>query len=281
MPMMKMVIRLHSLNYSRPRICGTGHLTAPATAGSYGYVFSGCTITGEGEGASGGYDLGRPWGTGTPAALYLNTIMEVLPKDAGWSDMGTTNYPKRFAEYNSMTASGTVVDLSNRKTTFGSNAVANDPVLTDEEAAELTLENVMGGDDEWDPTYYTEQASAPENVILSGDTLTWDDSDYALMWAVCKDGDVVAFTLEPVYTIDDADATWSVRAANEMGGLGDATEATTASTAITTITANSSEVVSTTYYNLQGVRVNGANASLVICVETSADGSIKATKTIR
>jgi hypothetical protein len=78
---------------------------------------------------------------------------------------------------------------------------------------------------EWDPTSYTEQASAPTNVTLSGNTLTWDDSNHVFCWAIVKDGSVVDFTIEPTYEVDDADATWSVRAANEMGGLGEATTA--------------------------------------------------------
>ena len=73
-----------------------------------------------------------------------------------------------------------------------------------------------------------EQAPAPTNVVLyTGDnTLSWDDSQYALLWAVCKDGKVVDFTIEPTYIVDDATAKWSVRAANEMGGLCDPVEAT-------------------------------------------------------
>ena len=264
------------------RICGTGHLTAPATAGTYGYVFRDCTITGEGEGADGGYDLGRPWGTGTPKALYVNTTMEVLPKDEGWADMGSDNYPGRFAEYNSMTSAGTVIDLSNRKTTFGDSNHENDPILTEEEAAELTIDNVMGGSDDWDPTYYTEQASAPTDVVIDGTTLTWDDSDYVLLWAVCKDGDVVDFTLEPTYTVDDTEATWSVRAANEMGGLGEATEAVAAGeTAISEVSYEAGAVVSTQYYNLQGVHVDDSYHGAVIRVETTADGAQTATKIVR
>ena len=78
----------------------------------------------------------------------------------------------------------------------------------------------MFGD--WDPTIYTEQAPLPTNVNLAGNTLAWDDSNYALLWAVVKNGKVVAFTTTPSYTVDDTTATYAVRAANEMGGLGEA-----------------------------------------------------------
>jgi hypothetical protein len=44
-----------------------------------------------------------------------------------------------------------------------------------------------------------------------------------------KDGNVIAFTTEPTYTVDDATVEWSVRAANEMGGLGEAVVAVSGS----------------------------------------------------
>jgi hypothetical protein len=52
----------------------------------------------------------------------------------------------------------------------------------------------------------------------NGTQLTWDDSNYALLWAVCKNGQIIDFTTEPAYTITE-EGVYSVRAANEMGGL--------------------------------------------------------------
>lgn len=197
-----------------------GYIAVPSAPKKYGYIFKDCTVNAEKSGIDGKYYLGRPWGSGTPTALYIDTKMNAKPSAIGWAEM-SNGWPARFAEYNSMTASGTTIDLSGRKNTFGDNHT-NNPVLTANEAAGLTIETVMGGDDDWDPTAYTEQSSAPTNVKLNGTTLTWDNSDYVLCWAVCKDGSVVAFTTAPTYTVDDATATYSVRAANEMGGLGDA-----------------------------------------------------------
>ena len=54
--------------------------------------------------------------------------MIVQPSAVGWNEM-SNGWPKRFAEYNSTTASGTVIDLSNRKRTFGEGH-ANNPILT-------------------------------------------------------------------------------------------------------------------------------------------------------
>jgi hypothetical protein len=65
---------------------------------------------------------------------------------------------------------------------------------------------------------------------LAGNKLTWTDSKSALLYAIVKDGKVVDFTLEPSYTVDDPAAKWAVRAANEMGGLGEATAASQSAT---------------------------------------------------
>ena len=198
-----------------------GYIAVPSKSIKYGYVFSGCTINGESTSLNTKYYLGRPWGSGTPVALWINTTMNIIPSSIGWAEM-SNGWPKRFAEYNSRTSDGVAVDLSGRKTTFNS-SYTNNPVLTAAEAAEASdMSNMFGS---WVPTDYTEQAPSPKNVVLTGTVLTWDDSNYAFCWAVVKDGHVVGFTQEPTYTVDDSNATYSVRAANAMGGLGVATEA--------------------------------------------------------
>lgn len=258
-------------------MAGNGYVCAPSQPKQYGYVFSGCTIKGESQGIDGQYTLGRPWGDGTPIALYINTVMEVQPKADGWNEM-SGGWPARFAEYNSMTASGTVINLDNRKKTFG-DGHENNPVLTAAEAAGLTVQNVMGGGDDWDPTSATEQVSAPKNVTLDGTTLTWDASDYVLCWAVCKDGKVIGFTTEPSYTVDDPAATYSVRAANEMGGLGEATEAGIADGIATATDATATGKAA--YYNLGGVKTDSQQKGITIRVSTLNDGTTTATKVIK
>lgn len=272
-------------------MCGTGYLAVPSQPTKYGYIFKDCTIKdGSTAGINGKYKLGRPWGKGTPIALFIDTKMEVIPTAAGWDEM-SGGYPKRFAEYNSTTATGTAVDLSGRKQVYDAydakdgdnytnrrNETAENPVLTAEEAASYTIETVMGADDDWDPTAATEQASAPTNVKIAGNNLTWDNSNYALLWAVCKNGKVVDFTVEPSYNVDDASATWSVRAANEMGGLGEATIAST-STGIENIS-TSSDVLNTKIYSADGVQASKLQRGINIVVKTMADGSKKTNKVV-
>ncbi len=254
-----------------------GYITAPSIPMKYGYIFRDCKITGASD-ANSKYYLGRPWGSGTPICLWINTTMEVQPYAAGWTNM-SDGWPDRFAEYNSMTSSGSTIDLSNRKTTWDSHpSSTNDPILTASEAAMYTVETVMGGDDEWNPLDYTEQASIPTNVTINGTTLTWDNSNYVLLWAVCKDGKVVGFTTDPQYTVDDASATYTVRGANEMGGLG---EASAVATGINEITTSDAEIISSAYYNVNGVRVGASYKGIVIKVDTLKDGSKAVTKIIR
>lgn len=270
-----------------------GYLAVPSQPKKYGYIFKDCTIKDatEAKDLNGNYTLGRPWGKGTPIALYIDTKMEAIPSAAGWDEM-SGGYPKRFAEYNSTTSTGSTVDLKDRKKVYDAydskngdnyvnrrNETAESPILAAEEAAFYTVENIMGQDDDWDPTAATEQASAPSNVKLNGTTLAWDNNDYALLWAVCKNGKVVDFTIKPTYLVDDASATWSVRAANEMGGLSEATAVL--GTGIRNITsATEAAVIKTAIYAADGTQLSNLQKGINIIVKTLADGSKKTSKVI-
>jgi hypothetical protein len=266
-----------------------GYAAVPSTPKSIGWVYKDCVINGEtavvdaatqtiatAESANGNYTLGRPWGSGTPVAVFIDTKMNITPSATGWNEM-SGGWPARFAEYNSQTATGNTVDLSSRKTIFAETH-ENNPVLTAEEALYYGNMSNMFGD--WDPTLLTEQAPAVKNVVLDGNTLTWDDSDYALLYAIVEDGNVVAFTTENSFDIStlygapsakaagaSANATapvWAVRAANEMGGLNEAVEATQAD-AVSEVKAE--EVVKASngkIYNVAGQEVSASYKGIVI-----------------
>lgn len=271
-----------------------GYLAVPSQPKKYGYIFKDCTIKDatEAKDLNGNYTLGRPWGKGTPIALYIDTKMEAIPSAAGWDEM-SGGYPKRFAEYNSTTSTGSTVDLKDRKKVYDAydskngdnyvnrrNETAESPILAAEEAAFYTVENIMGQDDDWDPTAATEQASAPTNVKLNGTTLAWDNNDYALLWAVCKNGKVVDFTITPSYIIDDASATWSVRAANEMGGLSEATVVGQGTGIHNIAAATDAAVIKTAIYTADGTLLSNLQKGINIIVKTLADGSKKTSKVI-
>ena len=252
----------------------SGYLAVPSLPKQYGYIIKDSKIVGDTDDVDGTYTLGRPWGKGTPIALFIDTEMEVVPSAIGWSEM-SGGYPKRFAEYGSHTTNGVAVSTDGRKTTYDAwdareevvvdgqktynytnrRNETNNPILTAEEAAVPTLAVVMGQDDDWQPTLLTEQAPVPAAVQANGNTLTWADSDYALLWAVCLDGQIVAFTTQPTFTAT-ADGDYTVRAANEMGGLSlpSATVTVSAATAIRTVSDASASTMPVAIYTPDGKR---------------------------
>lgn len=255
-----------------------GYIVAPRDNVKYGYVFKDCTLKGEQADVNGNYFLGRPW-TEAAETYYIDCVMEAIPTAAGWTNMSAGGCT-RFAEFNSVSSSGTPIDLSGRAKSLGNeNPHSFNPVLSAAEAAEIGNMSNMFGD--WNPRLATEQAPMPTNVTLNKEskTLSWDNSEYALLWAICKDGKVVNFTIEPTYVVDDATAQWSVRAANEMGGLGEAAPASDAN-AMESIN-QQIEVVNTVYYNLHGVRVGDTYEGLIIKVETLKNGQQVVSKMMR
>ena len=132
-----------------------GYVTAASTPQDHpiGFAFLNCKLTGDstpwnptnGQAQFEKSDvktyLGRPW---RPAAsvAFVNCEMDAHIKPAGWHNWGnvTNETTARYAEYNST----------------GSGANAEKRVkwakqLTDEEAKKLTVENILGGADDWNP----------------------------------------------------------------------------------------------------------------------------------
>lgn len=260
-------------------------ITAPNGDTDWGYVFSNCVIDGH-EVNNGQYHLGRPW-NGTPRCVWLNTTMKVLPAAAGWTSMQVL--PELFAEYNSMTEGGSLVDLSGRTTTFKVDeemlTASYNPVLTASEAAQYTIANVLAGDDQWQPNLLTEQAIAPALSVDEG-VLVWEASDYVFCYAVCCNGEVVEFTNDCYYTIP-LDATekdmYAVRAANEMGGLGVALVAVNKDGVFTGISDNltdNAEVVNTMIYTIDGMLVPELQNGINIVRTTYDNGVVKVEKKV-
>ena len=238
----------------------SGYAAVPSTPAKVGWVFKDCTFSAEGSGVDGTYTLGRPWGQGTPVAVFIDTKMNVVPKTEGWNEM-SGGWPKRFAEFHSVNSKGAAVDLSGRKTIFAETH-QNNPVLTAEEAADYSDMTKMFGD--WQPTLATEQAPVPTNVVANVATLTWTGSDYALLYAVCKDGNVVGFTTETTFTVKE-NGSYAVRAANEMGGLSALSQAVqvTEATGIETVNRESGASVEAVY-TIDGKRIQQMQRGLNI-----------------
>jgi pectin methylesterase-like acyl-CoA thioesterase len=193
----------------------------------YGYVFRNCIVDGNTAAADGQLKLGRPWHN-TPKTVYLNTTMKIMPSPEGWTNMGVV--PEIFAEYNSMDINGNPIDLSNRKTCYtqsesegGQTICGVKAVLTAEEAAAYTYEGVINEPDGWNPRAFFETVLKPAQINMPSNTLSWNECDYAICYAVYKNGRVIAFTTAATYediTAGDTDV-YSVRPVNEYGSLGE------------------------------------------------------------
>ena len=209
--------------------------------------------------------------------------MSILPSAAGWTEMGVV--PGLFAEYNSTTPSGTAVDVSMRKTSFTYSSVTTpvNPWLTASQAATYTIDNVLGGTDAWQPRLYTDQASVPL-ISGNGTTMSWADNNYVLCWAIFKDGVFVSFTTTNSYVIPSSvlSGTYTVCAANEMGGLSAVSNSYAYPSAATGISNPNSEskLIGKEYYSVEGKKIRNPDSfnGVVIVRSTYSDGHVETSK---
>lgn len=129
-----------------------GYITAARTPATqpYGYVFLDCKLTGDPVPTF----LGRPWQwdrSGRAAVAFIRTRMgsHIVPE--GWNRWDRPNNPNlhpeqvtRYREFGSMDLDGKPLDLTGR--------VKWSQQLSADEAAKYTVENILGGDDRWNPT---------------------------------------------------------------------------------------------------------------------------------
>ncbi len=151
--------------------------------------------------------------------------------------------------------------LSGRRTTYTQDAttVVLNPVLSASAAANYTIENVLGGTDAWQPKLYTDQAAAPVIAIM-GNRIVWDNNDYVLCWAVFRDNVLEAFVTTNSYEIPipiglaRGASMYTVRAANEMGGLGAPSNAVEFVSALDNVNYNA-VVISEDYFTIDGKKL--------------------------
>lgn len=237
-------------------------LTAPYTDASntFGYVFDGCTI----ENRAASFNFGRAWG-GVPRLAFLNTIINQPNEIAAkrFTAAGMNVPADKFVEFNSMDADGNVVTPTTNvvKFTKDSNVNEMETVINAEEAAAYALDKVFPT---WTPAALASQVTTA-NVTLTDNTLKWDSVNDAFAYAIICNGKIEAIVDASVtsYAVNDASATYAVRAANEMGGFGEAV-ATGTNTAINNIanTAEGKQIIHT----IGGIRLNEANANGVYII---------------
>ena len=207
------------------------------TANSELYVFNNCIVENNGSNT---YYFGRSWGSvnGGPHCIFINTTL----KDNGshlantrWVEAAMNNLYVTAGEYGTKNADGTDITPSSNIVNFthDSGNISLETILTAEQAATYTMAYTLG---DWAATAQADAEQAEvSNVVLNGNTLTWDGSSDAYL--IEKGGEFVALTSESSYTVED-DATYTVRAANGRGGFGEAVENTAAAHLILTTTQN-------------------------------------------
>src|SRR5262245_10076357 len=117
-----------------------GYITAASTYDyqPFGFVFSHCRITGEPDVKT---YLGRPW-RDYSNVVYLNTEMSDVVRPEGWQNW---NLPARekTARYSEFGSTGAGADSKAR--------VPWSHQLTKKQAKAITIKNVLGGTDGWNP----------------------------------------------------------------------------------------------------------------------------------
>ena len=252
------------------------YITAPYTDGTdYGYVFDGCKIVGS---ATDSFTFGRSWG-GTAKCAFLNTILD---KNAAaniastrWTTDGMNVVAKNFFEYNTVDENGKVISPAENIVKFTKDKEVSEynTIITAEKAAEFNLNKVFTN---WKPADLASQTTATA-ATLGNDKLSWTGD--AQMYLVAKDGKFFALTTEKSVNLNGEKGTFTVRAANQMGGFGATTNSV--STGIRNITsATDAAVIKTAIYAADGTQLSNLQKGINIVVKTLADGSKKTSKVI-
>ena len=236
-----------------------GYIVAPSHAKDvkWGYVFMNNVITAPGVPSETSVWLGRPWHN-FPKTVFINTKAEVTIPATGWYEtMG--GLPVLWADYNTVDGNGNPVDLSHRRDTYyymdGNKKIEGKAknFLTDEEAAQYTIKNVLSGEDNWQPELLTEACEAPQATVKDG-KITWDAVPYAICYVITRNGEVEGFTTATSCDYKDGDE-YMIQAANEYGGLSKAATVGS-STAINDIATSAGKFKANAVYSLDGKRIN-------------------------
>lgn len=229
---------------------GDTHIAAPYTIGEsfdeqggHGYIFMDCHV----DCQSKTWDFGRGW-RGWPKAAFLNTVLSAdAAKRVGndqTSGKATDDYAVvraidytlrvgtkgiqtssdshylQFYEYNTMDEQGNVVSPESNVLTFtASDSKSYETILKADETERFQLRNVYP---DWTPDEDCRQVEVT-SCVLTGNTLSWTTNEKAKAMLIECNGDFVAIVdgTESTYVVSGLPTdTYTVRAANRMGGFG-------------------------------------------------------------
>ena len=260
---------------------GEDVIAAPNSKSEWGYIFKDCTI----ENKANAFSLGRSWNNIT-RLTWLNTTVnqkdEILNDDKKFAYFTINAMGDAMADKFRLDvlkdAEGKVFSPAEKKVVFKASdgKVLKDEeniILTADEAAAYTLENVFG---EWEPAKLAAQQTAGAATEVDG-KLSWTGD--AQMYIVLKNGEFFALTSEKSLDLEGATGTFTVRAANEMGGFGQAGSISTGIQNLTSAIENS-PAVKTAIFSVSGTQQSRLQKGINIVVKTLADGSKETTKMI-
>lgn len=260
---------------------GTDVIAAPNSKSEWGYIFKDCTI----ENKAANFSLGRSWNN-IARLTWLNTTInqkdEILNDGTKYTYFNIAAMETAIADKFRLDvlkdAEGNTFSPAEKMVLFkDKNGKAKEAeeniILTAEEATTYTLDAVFG---DWKPANLSAQAAATA-ATLDSDKLSWTGD--AQMYLVAKDGKFFALTTEKSVNLNGEKGTFTVRAANQMGGFG--ATANSVSTGIRNITsATEAAVIKTAIYAADGTQLTNLQKGINIIVKTLADGSKKTSKVI-
>ena len=259
---------------------GEDVIAAPNSKSEWGYIFKDCTI----ENKAKAFCLGRSWNNIT-RLTWLNTTInqkdEILNDDKKYAYFTINAMGDAMADKFRLDvlkdAEGNVFSPAEKKVIFKNSDATKQKaeeniILTDEEAATFTLNAVFG---DWRPETKAAQATATATTLKDG-KLSWTGD--AKMYLVAKDGKFYTLTTENTLAVDDDKASFTVRAANDMGGFGAATGSV--STGINSIMTTETAVAKTAIFAADGTQLSTLQKGINIVVKTMTDGSKKTNKII-
>ena len=259
---------------------GTDVIAAPNSKSEWGYIFKDCTI----ENKAANFSLGRSWNN-IARLIWLNTTInqkdEILNDGTKYTYFNIAAMETAIADKFRLDvlkdAEGNTFSPAEKMVLFkDKNGKAKEAeeniILTAEEAATYTLDAVFG---DWKPANLSAQAAATA-ATLDSDKLSWTGD--AQMYLVAKDGKFFALTTEKSVNLNGEKGTFTVRAANQMGGFGATTNSV--STGIRNIATATAAVIKTAIYAADGTQLSILQKGINIIVKTLADGSKKTSKVI-
>ena len=259
---------------------GEDVIAAPNSKSEWGYIFKDCTI----ENKAANFSLGRSWNNIT-RLTWLNTTVnqkdEILNDDKKYAYFTINAMGDAMADKFRLDvlkdAEGNVFSPAEKKVIFKNSGATQQKaeeniILTAEEAATYTLDAVFG---DWKPEAKAAQVTATVTTLKDG-KLSWTGD--AKMYLVAKDGKFYTLTTENSLTVNDNKASFTVRAANDMGGFGTANG--TVSTGINSTMTTEATAIKTAIFAADGTQLSNLQKGINIIVKTFKDGSKKTSKVI-